>query len=142
MLELGGLFLSALLSATILPGSSEAVLIAVLALDLAAPLVAVGVATAGNTIGSLVNWGMGRFFSHWQDHPRWPVSREKMDKYSAWFRKYGVWSLFLSWVPLIGDALTLVAGLLRVPAIVVAVIVAIAKGLRYLVVAAATTALV
>jgi membrane protein YqaA with SNARE-associated domain len=138
--ELAGLFASAFLSATILPGSSEAVLIGVMALGTVATWQAVAVATVGNVMGSLLNWAIGFFFGSYRDHPRFPLSQEKFEKYADWFRRWGVWSLFLSWVPLIGDALTIVSGVMRCNVFLVALIVFIAKGARYIVVATAAGA--
>ena len=134
---LAGLFASAFLSATLLPGTSEIALAGVLAGGLASVGVAIAVATFGNTLGSLVNWGLGRFGATWREHPRFPVSPEKLARYEAWYARYGVWSLLMSWVPLIGDPLTVVAGLMRTPAPIVVALVALAKGARYAVVAGA-----
>lgn len=139
--ELLGLFGSAFLSATILPGTSEAVMIGILALGKANVYEVLLVATIGNMLGSLVNWGIGYFFASYRDHPKFPLTREKFDRYSVWFNKYGVWALLLSWIPLIGDALTIIAGMMRTNLILVAAIVFVAKGLRYVVVASATVAL-
>lgn len=135
--ELSGLFFSALVSATVLPGVSEAVLVGVLALGTSATAVAVGVATAGNTLGSVMNWGIGRFLGSYRDHPRFPVSPEAYERYVAAFRRWGASLLFLSWVPLVGDPLTVIAGVLRTPLWLFVPIVALAKLARYLVVAGA-----
>jgi membrane protein YqaA with SNARE-associated domain len=129
--ELTGLFLSAFLSATILPGTSEAALALVLTKGTASVLTAVAVATTGNALGGSLNWVIGRFFSHYRDHPRFPVKREKFERYSEVYRKWGVWSLLMSWVPLIGDALTVVAGVMRAPLLLVVILVSIAKLARY-----------
>ncbi len=134
--ELGGLFASAFLSATLLPGTSEAALVAVMTLGTAGAVVAVLVATLGNTMGSIVNWGMGRFASQYRDRKWFPGGRG-MAKAEAWYARYGVWSLLMSWVPLLGDPLTLVAGLMRAPLWLVVPIVAFAKGARYVAVATA-----
>jgi membrane protein YqaA with SNARE-associated domain len=132
-----GFFLSALVSATVLPGVSEAVLVGVLALGQSTAMAAVGVATAGNTLGSVVNWLIGRYLGSYRDHPRFPVSPERYDRYVAAFRRWGAALLFLSWVPLLGDPLTVVAGVLRTPLWLFVPIVALAKLARYLVVAGA-----
>jgi len=131
-----GLFFSAFLAATILPFSSEAVLAG---LSVAGGLDAAllwTVATAGNTLGALVNWMLGRWCLHWQDRPWFPFKQKDMDKASHWFAKWGVWSLLLSWVPIIGDPITFVAGFLRVHVVVFTALVVIAKGGRYLAVLA------
>ena len=93
------------------------------------------VATAGNTLGSATNWLLGRFFIHYQNRRWFPVKQDAIIKAETWYRRYGRWSLLLSWVPIIGDPLTLVAGILREPFHSFILIVAIAKLARYLVVA-------
>jgi membrane protein YqaA with SNARE-associated domain len=130
--ELTGLFFSALTSATILPGSSEAVLVGVLAFGTVGVWAAVLVATIGNTLGSIINWGMGRFVARFRDHRRFPLTPEQLDHYEKLYRKWGIWSLFLSWTPLIGDPLTIVAGVMRTPLWIFVPIVTLAKGGRYL----------
>lgn len=135
--ELAGLFVSALVSATVLPGISEAVLVGVLALGSSTTAIAVAVATAGNTTGSVLNWVIGRFLGSYRDHPRFPVSPEDFERWVAAFRRWGAWLLFLSWVPVIGDPLTVIAGVLRTPLWLFVPIVALAKLSRYLVVAGA-----
>ncbi len=71
----GGLFLSALLAATVLPVSSEAVLAGLLATGTGNPLMLFLVATVGNTLGSVVNWLLGRGIARWRDRPWFPVTR-------------------------------------------------------------------
>ncbi|CAA9318184.1 MAG: hypothetical protein AVDCRST_MAG90-875 [uncultured Microvirga sp.] len=137
--ELAGLFVSALVSATVLPGVSEAVLAGVLALGTSTTTVAVGVATAGNTLGSVANWLIGRYLGRFRDHPRFPVSPERYERAVAAFRRWGAPILLLSWVPLVGDPLTVIAGVLRTPLWLFVPIVALAKLARYLVVAGAVT---
>lgn len=130
-----GLFLSAFLAATLIPLSSEAVL-AVLSsaqgFDLA---MLVLVATAGNTLGAAVNWVLGRYCLHWRGRRWFPIDQEKLDGATRWFRRYGVWSLLLAWLPIIGDPLTFAAGLLGVRFPLFLLLVAIGKGARYVVVA-------
>ena len=140
--ELAGLFASAFTSATLLPGTSEGVLAALLGLGLVPALAAVGVATLGNTLGSLVNWAVGFFFARYRDHPRFPASPRMLARAQGWYDRWGLWTLLASWVPIIGDPLTVVAGLMRAPLVLVVPIVALAKGARYAVVAAGVTALV
>jgi len=89
------------------------------------------VATLGNTLGAVVNWVLGRYLLHFQ-HKKWfyfkPAQIEKMQ---AWFQRYGVWSLLLAWMPVGGDPLTLVAGIMRVNLWLFIVLVGIGKSLRY-----------
>lgn len=128
------LFLASFAAATFLPGSSEVALIAVLSATKISPEIAILTATIGNTLGSMVNWGIGRFFAHYQHHPRFPIPADKFNQYTRWYRRWGVWSLLLSWLPIIGDPLTAIAGIARTPLIVFIPIVFIAKGIRYLVI--------
>ena len=127
-----GLFLSAFASATLLPGSSEAALLALLASRQGDPWLLVVAATLGNVLGSLVNWGLGRFLFHLRDHPRFPVSPGSYNQAIDRFRRYGIWLLLLSWVPIVGDPLTLVAGVLRVRLLTFIVLVSIGKAGRYM----------
>ncbi len=81
--EIWSVFAAAFISATILPGGSEAVLIAAIAVGSVHWTTLVAVATVGNTLGSATNWAIGRFFAHYRDHPRFPLSPEKYEKYAA-----------------------------------------------------------
>lgn len=132
-----GLFTSAFLSATLLPGSSEAALFALLATGTGHPAVLILVATVGNVLGSAVNWIMGRFLAYFQDR-RWsPVSQRSYDRAVAWYGRFGVWSLLLSWLPIIGDPLTVVAGALRIDIRQFLILVTLAKAARYIFIAVA-----
>lgn len=135
MLELGSLFVVAFLAATILPGSSEAALVAALAFGSAPAWAAIGAATIGNTLGSCANWAMGRFGAEWRDHPRFPLTPAHYDKASRLFERWGKWALFFSWLPIVGDPLTIVAGLMRTPLRWFVPLVLAGKLARYLVVA-------
>jgi membrane protein YqaA with SNARE-associated domain len=126
-----GLFLSAFTSATLLPGSSEAALLALLAIGRGETVPLVMVATAGNVLGSFVNWILGRFFSTFRDRRWFPVKAQSYDRAVAWSRRYGVWSLLLSWLPVIGDPLTVAAGALRVDLLRFLVLVSLGKAARY-----------
>lgn len=134
-----GLFLSAFASATLLPGSSEAALLALLATGQGDPGLLVAAATAGNVLGSVLNWGLGRFLFHLRDHPWFPVGPEPLDRAVGRFRRYGTWLLLLSWVPIVGDPLTLVAGVLRVRLIPFLLLVSAGKAGRYGAILAAFT---
>lgn len=132
-----GLFLSAFTSATLLPGSSEAALLALLAAGQGDPALLWAGATAGNVLGSLANWGLGRVFAHRRDRPWFPLGPEAHDRATGWFRRYGLWALLLAWVPVLGDPLTLVAGLLRVRLLPFLLLVSIGKAGRYAMILAA-----
>ncbi len=129
------LFVIAFTSATLLPGTSEAALSGVIAADLAPVWLAVMVATSGNTLGSCVNWLMGRFFSHFRHRKWFPLKVDQFERYENWYHKWGVWSLLLSWMPVIGDPLTVIAGVARTSIFVFLPVVLLAKAGRYLVIA-------
>ncbi|WP_291727421.1 YqaA family protein [Leisingera sp. F5] len=140
MLSIAGLFTAALVAATLLPAQSEAVLAGMLIGGSHPVWLLLTVATAGNVLGSILNWAAGRYLMHFSDRSWFPVSRARLDQASAWYGKWGRWSLLGSWVPVIGDPLTLAAGLLREPLWRFALIVTVAKGGRYLVVAGIASA--
>jgi len=104
---LGGLFLTAFLAATIFPAQSEILLGALHMTGTHAPAMLVTVATAGNVLGSAVNWLLGRYLIHFQDRRWFPVKRPLIDRATAWYQKWGFWSLLLAWVPFIGIRLRL-----------------------------------
>jgi membrane protein YqaA with SNARE-associated domain len=130
----GGLFLAAFLAATLLPMQSEAALVALLLADYP-PWLLVAVASAGNVLGSTVNWWLGRGLLRFQGRRWFPVPPAALERAQGHYRRYGRWSLLLSWVPVIGDPLTLVAGVMREPLRVFLPLVALAKTGRYLVLA-------
>ena len=133
---LGALFVAALVAATLLPAQSEVVLTAMLLAGRWDPAVLVAVATAGNVAGSTVNWLIGRFLSDRRDARWFPVPAAALTRAERRFQRFGLPVLLLSWVPIIGDPITLVAGLLRVRLLPFLLIVTIAKGARYAVLAA------
>lgn len=132
-----GLFLAALAAATILPMQSEAVLVGLLLADYS-PWLLIMAASIGNVLGSVINWLLGRGIERFRDRPWFPASGAKLERAQSWYRRYGKWSLLLSWAPIIGDPLTVVAGVLREPFPMFLLLVTIAKIGRYLVLAAAT----
>jgi membrane protein YqaA with SNARE-associated domain len=126
-----GLFAAAFGEATFLPIRSEIVLVGLLfggTFDIATLLI---VASIANTLGAIVNWALGYFLATLEDRPWYPIRREKMARAEAWYRKWGRWSLLLSWLPVIGDLLTVAAGMLREPLPVFVALVGIAKTVRY-----------
>lgn len=126
-----GLFLSAFLAATIIPIVSEAVIGGLAATGNYDTLWLLIVASTGNTLGSVVNWIFGRFLYRNRES-RWiPVKAHHLERASRIFNKWGVWSLLLAWTPFIGDPLTFIAGVLRVPFMIFLVLVAISKTSRY-----------
>lgn len=128
-----GLFATAMLSATLLPGSSEALLVALVAIDSDAALTLLLVATLGNTLGAIINWVLGRWLLQYVDAPWFPIKPNRLAQASEIMRTYGSWTLLFSWVPVIGDPLTLAAGLLRVPFPIFVLLVCLGKAARYIV---------
>ncbi len=126
-----GLFLAAFGAATLLPLQSEAVLVGLLVSDRYWLWGLLAVATLGNVLGSLVNWWLGRGLERFQDRRWFPVSPKPMDRARVHYQRYGHWSLLLSWLPVIGDPLTLIAGVMREPLGRFLFIVTLAKGARY-----------
>lgn len=124
------LFGSAFLAATILPFYSEVVLYALLRAG-GDPLALVGVATLGNTLGAVVNWWLGRYLLHFQDRRWFYFSTTQIANAQRWFQRYGFWSLLLAWLPVGGDALTLIAGIMKVRLWLFLLLVGTGKALRY-----------
>ena len=133
-----GLFAAAFGAATLLPLQSEALLVGLLVYGEHPPWALVAVATAGNVLGSAVNWLLGRYIERWRGKRWFPVSNEQLRRAERGYHRYGRWSLLLSWVPIIGDPLTVVAGILREPFWSFMAIVLLAKLGRYLFLAAVT----
>jgi membrane protein YqaA with SNARE-associated domain len=129
---LAGLFVSAFVSATVLPGNSELVLLAFLHSFPERVAAAIAVATVGNTLGGLTTYGIGRLL---------PQRKAPPERALRWVRRYGAVALLLSWVPLVGDALCAAAGWLRVPWWAATLAMAVGKLARYLVLAEAVAAL-
>jgi membrane protein YqaA with SNARE-associated domain len=124
-LSLGGLFLSAFVSATLLPGGSEVVLWAVVRQDASLFWPAIAVATAGNTLGGMSSWLIGRLIP----------AREPI-RSLGWVRRWGNLALLLSWLPVVGDGLCVAAGWLRLNWLGSLACIALGKLARYLAVAA------
>ncbi|MBM1115237.1 MULTISPECIES: YqaA family protein [Klebsiella] len=130
-LSLISLFASSFLSATLLPGNSEVVLIAMQLAGASQPWLLVLIAIIGNSLGGVTNVILGRLFplrktSRWQE------------KASGWLRRYGAAALLLSWAPVIGDLLCLLAGWMRISWGPVLFFLCLGKAIRYIVVAAIT----
>ncbi|MFD1333026.1 YqaA family protein [Methylopila musalis] len=136
----GGLFLAALLAATLLPAQSEAALAGLIALGRQPVWALVAVASLGNVLGSLINWWLGRRVERFSGRRWFPVSPAALDRAAGWYRRFGRWSLLLSWAPIIGDPLTLVAGMLREPLWSFLALVTLAKVGRYALLALAVSA--
>ena len=128
------LFSISFLAATILPFSSELTLAGLMTTSNYDNLLLLIVASLGNILGSVINWVLG-FYSRNLSTKKWfPFKDEQIEKSSRWFNKFGRWSLLFAWVPIIGDPLTLAAGLLRVKFVEFLILVTIGKVSRYLVI--------
>jgi membrane protein YqaA with SNARE-associated domain len=141
LLTHASLFAIAFLAATILPLQSEAVLAGLLQLSAESWWTLIGVAAFGNTLGAVVNWALGCGIERFQDTRWFPVKPAQLEKAKAHYVRWGRWCLFFSWVPVVGDAFTVLAGVLRERLWVFVVIVGAGKLARYLVVAAAVAGL-
>ena len=130
-----GLFLAALVAATIFPAQSEAILAYLIVGGHYSILALVTVASIGNILGSIINWILGRCFERFRSRRWFPISQGRLEKAQRWYRRYGKWSLLASWMPVIGDPITIVAGLLREPLSTFIILVSIAKVTRYAVLA-------
>lgn len=133
----GGLFLVAFIAATLLPAQSEATLVGLLASRTFSPWALIAVASTGNVLGSVVNWWLGLYMERFKGRRWFPVSDKSLAKAQAWYARHGRWSLLLSWAPVIGDPITVAAGVMREPFWPFVILVGIAKTTRYLVISAA-----
>jgi membrane protein YqaA with SNARE-associated domain len=130
-----GLFIAAFLAATILPAQSEAGLAALILASPASVTLLVATASLGNILGSVVNWYLGRGINRFTGKQWFPATADQLSRATGWYHRYGRWSLLLSWVPFIGDPLTVVAGIMREPLLRFLFVVGLAKTGRYIVVA-------
>lgn len=133
MLSYLSLFFVAFLAATLLPAYSEVLLIGMQTQGYP-ELWLWCWATAGNTLGSVVNYVLGRYCLHFQDRRWFPFKAKSLEGSQRWFQKYGVWTLLLAWAPIGGDALTFIAGMMRVKFWLFLLLTGIGKGVRYAIV--------
>ena len=126
------LLIISFLAATILPLSSELVLSTMLLTDSFDKYLLLVVASFGNIFGSSVNWYLGKKILILKDKKWFPVNKKQIAKSEMYFKKYGIWSLLLSWVPIIGDPLTVIAGILRVNFFTFLLLVSLSKTSRYI----------
>ncbi len=126
------LLIISFLAATILPISSELVLSTMLLTDSFDKYLLLVVASFGNIFGSSVNWYLGKKILIFKDKKWFPVNEKRIVKSEMYFKKYGIWSLLLAWVPIIGDPLTVIAGILRVNFFTFLLLVSISKASRYI----------
>lgn len=131
MWTLSALFLAAFAAATLILAQSEAVLVGMLLAETNPVWQLLLVATTGNVLGSLVNWAIGWFLQHRMPVRWFPISADQLSRAQGWYANWGWWTLFGSWLPIIGDPLVLAAGLMREPLWRVVLVVTLAKAGRY-----------
>lgn len=132
----GSLFLAALLAATLVPAQSESVLTGLILAGGQPAAALVAVASLGNILGSVLNWLIGHGVERFRNRRWFPASAHQLERAQAQYQRFGYWSLLLAWVPIIGDPLTLVAGIMREPLWRFLLLVSIGKVGRYSVLAA------
>ena len=125
------LFISAFAAATILPAQSEALLAYQVSISPDAVVKLIAVASLGNVLGATFNWCLGRLTENLRAKKWFPVNEKQLQKAERFYGRYGRYSLLLSWVPIIGDPITIVAGILREPLLSFVLLVTIAKCARY-----------
>lgn len=133
MLEVWGLFVSAFISSTVAPGGSEAVLAYLVAEQLHPVVLLVTVATIGNTLGALTTWWLGALAA--KKYPAEHVFDKNKQKSLDWVKRWGNWSLLLSWLPVVGDGLCFAGGWLKLPVLVAVNFILLGKLARYLFIA-------
>jgi len=129
--SLPGLFLISFSAATLLPGGSEAALLLLAAQDTYSTTLLLLVASTGNILGSLVNYAMGRYALHFQSRRWFPVTPNQLAKAQIWFNRWGQWSVLGAWLPIIGDPITMAAGVMRMNWLTFLALVTFSKTLRY-----------
>ena len=117
---------------------SESVLVALLALSPSQWLLLCLIASIGNVLGSILNWYLGRYLQRFVGKSWFPANEQQLQRASAHYQHYGYWSLLLSWLPIIGDPITLIAGVMKEPLWRFSLLVSIAKTGRYLTLVAIT----
>lgn len=138
MISYAALFFSALVAATMVPMQSEAVLVGLMIAG-TQPLVGLMlVATVGNVLGAVINWYLGHMLARFQNRSWFPASLAQVKRAQAWYLRYGRWSLLGSWLPIVGDPITVAAGALGERFLPFVVLVSIAKGARYVFLALVT----
>ena len=133
-----GLFWTSLIAGTFLPfvpGSSEMAMGGLLALEAGPAAALIATAIFGNTLGAAMNYLVGRHIARLSEHRWFPITPDALKKTSNWFRRHGIWIVLLCFVPTFGDAITVVAGLLRADFRVFLILAAIGKSIGHIAVA-------
>ena len=132
MIAYFSLFLISFLAATIFPLSSELTLASLLNTNNYSSIILVGAASLGNILGSIFNWLLGFYLIKHVNKKWFPINENQINTAVDRFNKFGVWSLLFAWVPVIGDPLTFIAGLLKINFLLFLTLVSIGKISRYL----------
>lgn len=127
--DIWGLFISSFISSTIAPGGSEAVLAYMVSEKHYNVSLLVLVATIGNTLGALTTWGLGSLAA--KKYPVEHMLTEKKQKSLKLVKKWGGWTMFFSWLPIVGDGLCFAGGWLRLPLFFSGIAIFIGKAVRY-----------
>ena len=128
------LFISSFLSSTLLPGHSELTLTAFIILKKYPVIYLILFASIGNILGSILNWCIGYYLTNLKNKKWFPIKKLQLERGISWFSSYGKYCLLFSWVPFVGDPLTVVAGILRIRLFTFIIFVSIAKVFRYVMV--------
>jgi membrane protein YqaA with SNARE-associated domain len=126
-----GLFIAAFVAATIVPFQSEVVFVALQVADIVPVWAMVVVAGIGNTLGAVINYYIGRGITRFEGKQWFPATPAQMARAEAWFARWGVWILLVSWLP-VGDVMTVMAGVMRTPIWLFLALVGVAKTTRYI----------
>ena len=124
------LLLTSFIAATLFPAASEALLAALVTQGHGIFLLWI-CATLGNTLGSCVNWWLGKESLRFKEKKWFPVSDTQLKKSQMYFQRYGVLTLLFAWLPIVGDPLTLIAGVMRIRFGLFLILVFLGKGMRY-----------
>ncbi len=127
-----GLFATAFIAATIFPMQSEVLLTGLLIKTSYSPVLLILVASVGNILGSCVNWWLGRSIERFKDKRWFPAKPQDLERAQRHYQRWGRWSLLLSWVPFLGDPITVMAGVMKEKLAVFVLLVSIAKTGRYI----------
>ena len=126
------LFFSSLIAATIFPAGSEIILATLSSTENYSKILLLITATTGNVLGAVINWFIGYYVIKFQDKKWFTIKKNKIKKYSNIYQKWGIWSLLFSWLPIIGDHLTVISGIFRTNIWLFLILVTIGKAGRYL----------
>ena len=134
VLDLTILFAASFFAATLIPAQSEGVLAVLQLTGNHNNMVLLGVATLGNVLGACINWLFGRYLLHFQYRNWFPINADKIASATKHYKRFGVWTLLFSWLPIIGDPLTLIAGIFQTKFWLFLFLVTIGKLSRYVII--------